>query len=131
MFAVHTVDEFDDDEDSEGDNDEVDDILEEVAISDVSDGIGAKEIGDVDREGREIETAGDEAGDWHNHVVDKRFDDSGEGATDGDTDGEVDDAATIDKFTKLFHERALGDSFDGGWSWICHNVIIITQRRCS
>lgn len=126
VLAVHTVDKFDDNEDGEGNNDEVDNILEEVAISNVGNGISAEEIRDVDREGGEIKTAGDEAGDGHDHVIDKGFNDGGKGATDGNTNGEVDDAATIDEFTKFFHERTLGDFFDGGGGWICHSVIIIT-----
>lgn len=128
VFAVHAVDEFDNDKDSESNNEEIDDVLQEVAISDVGNGIGAEEIRNVDREGGEIETTGEEAGNRHNHVVDEGFDDGSEGATDGDTNGEVDDATTVDELTKLLHERAFGDFFDWSGGWICHNVIIITQR---
>ncbi len=113
LFAIELIKHFDEDENGEGDEQEIDDILEEVAVGDMGGGVGAEEIGDVDGKGREIETAGEEAGDRHDDVVNERFDDGSEGATDGDANGEVNDATAIDKFFELVDKGAVGDGFDG------------------
>ena len=125
MLAVHAIDETDDNENCEGDDEKIDDILEEIAVGDVGDGVGAEEIGDVKGKGREVETASDKTGNRHNHVINKGFDDGGEGATNCDTDGEINNATAIDELAELFHESTFGDFFD--WSRITnHDRIIIT-----
>lgn len=86
--------------------------MDEVAVGDVSGGVGTEEVGDVDSEGREVETTGEEAGDRHDDVVDERLDDGSKGATNGDTNGEIDDTAAIDEFFKLIDEIAMSDFFD-------------------
>ena len=125
VLAVHAIDKTDDNEDREGDDEEIDDVLEKIAVGDVGDGVGTEEIGDVEGKGREVETASNKAGDRHDHVVDKGFDDGGEGATNCDTDGEINNAAAIDELAELFHEGTFGDFFD--WSRITnHDRTIIT-----
>lgn len=101
LSTVELVHSFDDDEDGESDDEEVDDVLDEVAVSDVGDGVGAEDIRNVDREGGEIKTAGQEAGDGHDDVVDKGFDDGGESATNRDADGEIHDATAVDELFKF------------------------------
>lgn len=114
MLAIHAVDKAHDNENSEGDNKEIDDVLDEIAVGDMGNGVGAEDIGNVDGEVGEIETASEEASDRHNHIIDKGIDDGGKGATNGDTDGEIDDTTAINEFPKFFHERAFGDFFDRG-----------------
>lgn len=110
--AVELVHGADDDEDNKSDEKKVDDVLEEVAVGDMSDGVGAEEVRNIESEARKVETAGEEAGNWHDDVVDERFDDSGEGTTDGDTDSEIDDATAVDKFFEFLDEIAFGDAGD-------------------
>lgn len=78
----------------------------------MSDSVGAEKVRDVEGEAGKVETAGEEAGDWHDNIVDEGLDDSGKCATDGDTDGEVNDAATVDKLFELLNEVAFGDASD-------------------
>lgn len=112
FLAVELVYGTDDNKDNEGNDEKINDVLDEIAIGDMGGGIGAEDVWYVDSEGREVETAGEEAGNGHDDVVDERFDDSSEGATDGDTDGKVDDAAAVDELFKLVDEGAFGDFFD-------------------
>ncbi len=87
--------------------------MDEIAVGDVGGSVGAENIGDVNRKSREVETAGEEAGDRHDDIVDKGFHDGGEGATDGDTDRKVDDATAIDEFFELADKLTIGDFLDG------------------
>lgn len=70
FFAIEAVHHFDDNKDSEGDDEEIDDVLNKIAISDVSDGVGTEEVGNVDGEGREVGTTSKKASNGHNDVVD-------------------------------------------------------------
>lgn len=122
MLAVHTVDESNNDEDSEGNDEEIDDVLKEIAIGDMGDGVGTENIGDIKGEGGKIEATGKETGDRHNHIVHKGFNDGSKSATDGDTNSKVDNISAIDEFAKFFHESTFGEFFDGGR--VCHGNII-------
>lgn len=122
MFTIHAIDESDDNENSKSDNEEVDNVLEEVAVGDMSDRVGSKDIRDVKRKGGKIESAGEETSDGHNHVIYKRFNNGGKSATNSDTDGEVHNITAVDEFTEFFHEGAFGDFFDR--VRISHGVII-------
>lgn len=110
--AVEFVHGADNNEDNEGNEEKVDDVLEEVAVSDVGDGVGTEEVWDVEGETREVETAGEETRNRHDDVVNEGFNNGGKGATDGDTDGEVNDAATIDKLFEFLDEIAFGNAGD-------------------
>lgn len=127
MFAIHAVDESNDNKDSESDDKEIDDVLKKIAVGDMSNSVGAEDVGDIKRKSGKIEAAGEEAGDRHNHIIDEGFDDGSESATNGDTDGKIDDVTAIDKLAKFFHESAFGDFFDG--SRICHRDIIAYFSR--
>lgn len=107
--AVKFIHGADNNEDGECDNKKVNDVLKKVTIGNMSNGIGAEDIGDVDCKCRKVEATSEEASDWHDDVVNEGFYDSGESATDGDTDSKVDDAATIDEFTEFFKEGAVFD----------------------
>lgn len=120
--AVEAVHGAHNDENSEGDDEEINDVLDEIAVSDVGDGVGTEDVGDVNGQGREVEAAGEEAGDGHDDVIDKGFDDGGEGATNGDTDGEIHDAAAVDEFAKFFKEVAVFEFLDKGL--VVHRGII-------
>jgi len=108
LIAVELVESFDNDEDGECDDEEIDDILNKITISDMGDGVGTKDVRNIDRKRGEIGTTSEEASDGHNDVIDKRFNNSREGATNSDTDSKIYDAAAIDKFFELLHERTLG-----------------------
>lgn len=109
FLAVELVHKFDNDENSKSDDEEIDDILDEITVGDMSGSIGTEEIGDIDREGRKVKTAGEEASNRHNNIIDERFDDGSESATNSDTDGEINDATAIDKFLELINEVTVGD----------------------
>lgn len=47
VLAIHAVDEADDDEDSKGNNQEIDDVLDEVSVGDMSDSVSAEDVGYV------------------------------------------------------------------------------------
>ena len=104
LIAVELVESFDNDEDGECDDEEIDDILDKITISDMGDGVGTKDVRNIDRKRGEIGTTSEEASDGHNDVIDN----SREGATNSDTDSKIYDAAAIDKFFELLHERTLG-----------------------
>ncbi len=70
FFAIETVHHFDDNKDSEGDDEKIDDVLDKIAIGNMGDGVGTEEVGNVDGEGREVGTASEKASDRHNDVVD-------------------------------------------------------------
>lgn len=110
--AIELVHGLDDNEDDEGNEKEINDILDEIAVGDVSDAIRPENVGNIDSKRRKIEATSNETRDRHNNVIDERFDDSGEGATNGDTDSEIDDAAAINKFFKLAEERTFSNGFD-------------------
>lgn len=110
--AIKLVHGADNNEDDEGDEKEVNDVLKEVAVGDVSDGVGSEKVRNVESEAGKVETAGEEAGDWHDDVVDERFDNSGEGTTNGDTNGEIDDATAVDEFFEFLDEVAFRDASD-------------------
>lgn len=95
--------------------------------------VGAEDIGDVDSEGAEVETAGEEANDGHNNIVNKRINDGGEGATNGDTNCEINNAAAIDELLKFADKGALGNLFDRillNWviRFFTHIIYIISQE---
>lgn len=52
--AVKFVHSANDDENREGDNEKVNDVLEEIAISNVSNGVGTEDVRNVNRKGRKI-----------------------------------------------------------------------------
>lgn len=89
--------------------------MEEIAVSDVSDGVSAKDVGDVDGESGEIEATSEKARDGHDDVVDERFDDGGKSTTNGDTDGEIDDAAAVDEFAEFFEKAAIFEFMEKGF----------------
>lgn len=102
----------DNNEDDEGDEKEVDDVLKEVAVGDVGDGVGSEEVRNVESKAGKVETAGEEAGDGHDDIVDEGLDNGGEGATNGDTNSEIDDAAAVDELFKFLDEVAFRDASD-------------------
>lgn len=91
------VDKADEDEDREGDDEKVDDVLDEIAVGDAGVAVAAEDVGDGEGEGGEVGAAEEETDEGHEDVGDERGDDFAEGATDDDTDGEVDDVATVDE----------------------------------
>lgn len=105
--AVKFIHGADNNEDGERDNKKVNDVLKKVTIGNMGNGIGTKDIGDVDCKCRKVEATSEEASDWHDDVVNEGFYDSGKSATDGDTDSKVDNTATIDEFTEFFKEGAV------------------------
>lgn len=54
FFAVEAIHHFNYNKNSEGDNKEVDDVLEKIAVGDVGDGICTKNIRNIDGESGEI-----------------------------------------------------------------------------
>lgn len=108
LVAIKLVEGFDNDEDGECDDKEVNDILNKITISDMGDGVSTKNIRNIDGERGEIGTTSEEASDGHDDVIDKRFNNSREGATNSDTDSKIYDAAAVDKFFEFFHKRTLG-----------------------
>ena len=114
--AVEFVHGADNNKDNKGYEEKVDDILDEVAVGDVGDRVGAKEVRDVEGEAGKVETAGEKTGDWHDDIIDKGLNDGGKSSTPGDTDGEIDDATAVDKFFELLDEVAFCDACDES-SW--------------
>ena len=110
--AVEFVHGADNDEDDEGNEKEVDNVLKEVTVGDVSDGVSSEKVRNVESKAGKIETAGEEAGDWHDDIVDEGLDDGSEGTTNGDTDGEIDDTTTVDELFEFLDEVALRDASD-------------------
>lgn len=110
--AVELVHSADYDEDDKSNEEEVNNVLEEVSVGNVSNRIGAEEVWDIESEARKIKTTSEKTRDRHNDVVDKRFNNGSEGATDGDTDSEIDDATAVDKFFEFLDEIAFGDTGD-------------------
>src|SRR5687767_1648904 len=106
LRAPEAVGALDDEEDDEGDDDEGDDVVDELAVGD--DG-HARRLGLGERDGQplrlvehvevagEVYAPGEEADDRHQHPLDERGDDSGEGRADDDADREVYDAAARDE----------------------------------
>lgn len=126
MFAIHAIDKSDNNKDSKSNNKKVDDVLEEIAIGNMGDSVGAENVRDVDRESGKIKTTSKETGDGHDHIVYERFDNSSKSATNGNTDGEINDITTVDELAELFHKSAFGNFFDGDNRFISHNKAIIT-----
>lgn len=54
LATVEFVESFNDDENSEGHDKKVDDVLDKVAVSDVRNGVGTKNIRDINSKGRKI-----------------------------------------------------------------------------
>ena len=103
-FFLEVVDEFDEKEDGEGDDEEIDDGLEEVAVVYGGRFFDAEE-GRTDKfKAGEVETADNHGDDGHDDVVYKGSDDGGESATDDDADGEVDNGATVNELFELFED---------------------------
>lgn len=90
--------------------------MEEVAIGNVGNSIGTKNVRHVDRERGKIETTGEKTGDWHDDVVDEGFYDSGKGATNSDTDGEINNATTIDELAEFFEEGTIFEFLKDGFA---------------
>ena len=80
--------------DGEGDDEEVDDGLEEFPVRDSRCADGEREIGDVD-------TIEDDTDEWSDDIGYERCHDLPEGCTDNDTDCEIDDISTKCKFFEV------------------------------
>lgn len=99
------VDKLDEHKNTERDKNEVDDALDEFAVSDRC---GA----DGNRKGGEVNAAEDETDSRHNNIINEGGDDGGESAPNSDTYGEVENVAAVDKFAEFFIKRtAFGAKF--------------------
>lgn len=85
---------LDDDEDGEGDDEEVDDGLEECTVTD-------NRFTECDTECGDIDTLEDNANEGCDDIGDEGGDDLAKGATDDDTDCEIDDIATECEFFEI------------------------------
>ena len=101
------------DENGEGNDKEVDDVLNEIAIADNCSGIATKEIWNGNAEVGKICTAADKADDWHDDVVDKGSDNGGKGSTNDDTYSEIYYAALGDEFFEFCDEAIFFVGFFG------------------
>lgn len=72
---LHVVNCADNEEEGEGDDDESDDVLKEVAIADVRGVGGAEEVRDGNLEVGEIDATSDQGNERHDEVVHDRVDD--------------------------------------------------------
>ena len=79
------IDNANEDKDTEGNNEEIYDVLNEVSIAKVSSAGAAEEVRNGNFEISKIDTTKDDADDWHNEVVDERADNFIERSTDNDT----------------------------------------------
>ena len=101
-------------EDDEGDKEEVDDSLDEVAVIDGSWLDSFNVGGDGDLEGTEVKTADNHRNDRHDYVIDERGDDGCKSTTNDDTDGEIHDRTAVDEFFEFFkHISPLFNRFGG------------------
>ena len=103
---MEVVDDFDHEEDDKGDDEEVNNILDEIAIGDDSLIASAEEVGDSDGELGKVDAASDEPDNWHDDVIDKGINNGSKGRANDDAYGEVDDRAAVDKFGEFFAEGA-------------------------
>ena len=87
-------------EDGEGDDEEVDDGLEEVAVCDGGFSDSEREARDIDSVEKNAEYRGDDVGDERCH-------DLSEGGADDDTDREIDDIATECEFLEILEHSVL------------------------
>lgn len=69
MAAIEPVNSANKDEDCKSNDEEIDDVLKKVSISDMGGRIEPKDIGNVDGEGREVEATSEKASNWHNNVI--------------------------------------------------------------
>lgn len=103
---MEVVDDFNHEEDDKSNDEEVDNILDEIAIG--NDGLiaSAEEVGDSDGELGEVDAASDEPDNWHDDVVYKGINNGSKGRANDDAYGEVDDRAAVDEFSEFFAEGA-------------------------
>jgi hypothetical protein len=87
------------DEDGEGDDEEIDDGLEEESVAD--DGLSESEL-----KGGNIDTLEDDADEWRDDIGDKGSHDLAESGADHDTDREIDDIATEREFFEILEHRS-------------------------
>ena len=100
-----------DDEDDEGDDEEVNHVVEELPVGDDGDAprlrVGERD-GDALRrverveEAREIDPAEDESDGRHDDALDERGDDLAEGRRDDHGDGQIHHVAAVDELPELF-----------------------------
>ncbi len=121
--AVKTIHCADNYKNRESNNEKVDNVLDEVTVSDVGGGFGAEDVWDINGEAREVKAASNEASDRHNNVVDEGINNSGESATDGDTDSEINDGATVDKFFEFLDKRTVFKRFFRGLRCVHRGII--------
>ncbi len=88
----------------------------------MSGGIGAENVGNVDRNSGKVKSTEGEAGDRHKNVIDERVDNGCESAPDGDTNSEINHVSAVDKFAKFF-EKSTFFLFFG------HDGIILAKDR--
>ncbi len=120
--AIKAIHAFDNHKDNPGDDEELQDILDESTVTNFGGFASANPAWNGDGEVGKIDAATDEPNDWHNNVVDERIDDGGESAAHGNTYGEIDDGATIDKLDELFSKTA---AFFFGFFGFCFDVFFV------
>lgn len=104
---THTVQSTDDNKDTKSDNQEVYDVLDEVAVGDYGRGAAAEEIRNRDCEVFKFGTAANERDDWHQNIIDEGSDDCRESTADDNADGEIHNVAFVDKFFEFIEEGAV------------------------
>ena len=103
LLAAHLVDPLDQQEDHDGDEQEVDDGLDEAAVLDG----GLLDAGRLVRgpddalQGGEVDAAEEGADDGHEHIVHQGLDDGGERAADDDAHGHIHHVATGDELLEF------------------------------
>ena len=101
----HFVDNADEHEDTKGDNEEVNDVLDKIAVAEMDGGIVTKKAGDSKFKVSKVNTTKNKANGRHNEIVDKGTDDFIESTTDDDPDRKIHNVATIDEIAEFFQNR--------------------------
>ena len=96
LLAVQLVDALEHQEDTEGDDEEVDDVLNETTVGEYrcsgflcGSQRGVVSIAKIDEQIGKVDAASSQADDRHEHVVDQRGDNLSKRAADDDTDSHV------------------------------------------
>ena len=101
---MELVDDLDQDEDDKGNQEEVNNILNEVTIGNGGTTFAAKEIRNGNAEAGKVEAAADKADQRHDDIVNDWSNDGRKGRADDDTYSEVHDITAIDEVGKFFAE---------------------------
>ena len=101
---MELVDKFDHNEDYESNEKEVNNILDEVTISNGGTTFAAKDIRNGNAEACKVEAAADKADQRHDDIINDWSNDGRKGRADDDTYSEVHDITAIDEVGKFFAE---------------------------